>query len=82
VHANPFYAAPMLAFLSVETTGAAVGLAQQAVEMLEEIATRKPLRTRDAGTTPSTWSSVPSFRRRLAEASLPPVGRTRSTRAA
>ncbi|HLG10535.1 MAG TPA: acyl-CoA dehydrogenase family protein [Dehalococcoidia bacterium] len=68
LHTNPLYAAPMLAFLSVETTGAAVGLALQAVEILDEIATSKPVRTRDAGVTPSTWSSVPSFRHRLAEA--------------
>jgi alkylation response protein AidB-like acyl-CoA dehydrogenase len=68
IHANPFYAAPMLAFLSVETTGAAVGLALQAVDILDDIARTKPVRTRDAGVTPQTWSSVPSFRRRLAEA--------------
>ncbi len=68
VHSNPLYAAPMLAFLSVETTGAAVGLALQAVEILDEIATSKPVRTRDAGVTQNYWSSVPSFRHRLAEA--------------
>jgi alkylation response protein AidB-like acyl-CoA dehydrogenase len=68
VHANPLYAAPMLAFLSVETTGAAVGLALQAVEVLDDVARTKPVRTREAGLAQSTWSSVPSFRHRLAEA--------------
>lgn len=68
VHANPLYAAPMLAFLSVETTGAAVGLALQAVEILDNVARTKPVRTREASLAQSTWSSVPSFRHRLAEA--------------
>jgi 3-hydroxy-9,10-secoandrosta-1,3,5(10)-triene-9,17-dione monooxygenase len=68
VHANPLFAAPMLAFLSVETTGAAVGIARQAVDILEEIGASKPVRTREAGLTGATHSSLPSFRRRLAEA--------------
>jgi resorcinol 4-hydroxylase (FADH2) len=68
IHANPLYAAPMLAFLSIETTGAAVGLAQQAVDILEDIAVSKPVRTREAGLTGATQSAVPSFRRHLAEA--------------
>jgi resorcinol 4-hydroxylase (FADH2) len=68
VHVNPLYAAPMLAFLSIETTGAAVGIAQQAVDILEEIGASKPVRTREAGLTGATQSSLPSFRRRLAEA--------------
>jgi len=68
VHANPLYAAPMLAFLSIETTGAAVGLALQAVEILDEIATSKLVRARDSGAAQSFQASVPSFRRRLAEA--------------
>jgi alkylation response protein AidB-like acyl-CoA dehydrogenase len=68
VHANPLYAAPMLAFLSIETTGAAVGIARQAVDILEDIAVSKPVRTREAGLTGATQSVVPSFRRHLAEA--------------
>jgi alkylation response protein AidB-like acyl-CoA dehydrogenase len=68
VHANPLFAAPMLAFLSIETTGAAVGIAQQAVDILEEIGASKPVRTREVGLTGATQSSLPSFRRRLAEA--------------
>lgn len=68
VHANPFYGAPMLAFLSIETTGAAVGIAQQAVEILEEIAATKPVRTREGGLAQATQASEPSFRWRLAEA--------------
>jgi 3-hydroxy-9,10-secoandrosta-1,3,5(10)-triene-9,17-dione monooxygenase len=70
VHANPLYAAPMLAFLSVETTGAAVGLALQAVEILDEIARTKPVRSRGGGggETPQMQMTVPGFRHRLAEA--------------
>jgi alkylation response protein AidB-like acyl-CoA dehydrogenase len=68
VHQNPLYGAPMLAFLSIETTGAAVGIAQQAVDILEDIARTKPVRTREAGLTGATQSSLPSFRRHLAEA--------------
>jgi alkylation response protein AidB-like acyl-CoA dehydrogenase len=68
VHANPFYAAPMLAFLSIETTGAAVGIARQAVDILEELGASKQVRTREAGLTGATPASLPSFRRRLAEA--------------
>jgi alkylation response protein AidB-like acyl-CoA dehydrogenase len=70
VHANPFYATPMLAFLSIETTGAAVGLAMQAVEILDDVGRNKPVRSRGGGggETESTQMTLPSFRRRLAEA--------------
>jgi alkylation response protein AidB-like acyl-CoA dehydrogenase len=68
VHANPFFGAPMLAFLSIETTGTAVGIARQAVEVLEELGASKPVRTREAGLTGATQSTLPAFRRRLAEA--------------
>jgi resorcinol 4-hydroxylase (FADH2) len=68
IHANPMFAAPMLAFLSIETTGAAVGIAQQAVDIIEDVARSKPVRTREAGLTGATQSSLPSFRRHLAEA--------------
>jgi 3-hydroxy-9,10-secoandrosta-1,3,5(10)-triene-9,17-dione monooxygenase len=70
VHANPFYGVPMLAFLSIETTGAAVGLALQAVEILDDIARSKPVRSRGGGggETDLTQMTLPGFRRRLAEA--------------
>jgi len=69
VHPNPLYATPMLAFLSIETTGAAVGIALQAVEALEELALNKPVRRREAEAGASGFqASVPSFRRHLAEA--------------
>jgi 3-hydroxy-9,10-secoandrosta-1,3,5(10)-triene-9,17-dione monooxygenase len=69
-HANPFYAAPMGAFLSIETTGAAVGIAQQAVEVLEEMAVSKRVRSRagGGGETDAFQVSLPAFRRRYAEA--------------
>jgi alkylation response protein AidB-like acyl-CoA dehydrogenase len=69
-HANPFYAAPMGALLSIETTGAAVGIAQQAVEVLEEIAVSKRVRSRagGGGETDAFQVSLPTFRRRYAEA--------------
>jgi hypothetical protein len=61
---------PMLAFLSIETTGAAVGLALQAVEILDDMARSKPVRSRGGGggETALTQMALPSFRRRLAEA--------------
>jgi len=69
VHPNPLYATPMLAFLSIETTGAAVGIALQAVEALEELALAKPVRRREAEAGATGFqASVPSFRRHLAEA--------------
>jgi alkylation response protein AidB-like acyl-CoA dehydrogenase len=69
-HANPLYAAPMGAFLSIETTGAAVGIAEQAVEVLEEIAVNKRVRSRagGGGETDAFQVSLPAFRRRYAEA--------------
>ena len=68
VHANPMYAAPMLGFLSIETTGAAVGIAKQAVDVLEEVGRNKPLRTRETGPTSRATYETPVFRRRFAEA--------------
>jgi 3-hydroxy-9,10-secoandrosta-1,3,5(10)-triene-9,17-dione monooxygenase len=68
VHANPMYAAPMLGFLSIETTGAAVGIAKQAVDVLEDIGRNKPLRTRETGPTSRATYETPVFRRRFAEA--------------
>lgn len=68
VHANPMYAAPMLGFLSIETTGAAVGIALQAVDVLDEIGRSKPLRTREAGATSRPTYENPIFRRHFAEA--------------
>jgi alkylation response protein AidB-like acyl-CoA dehydrogenase len=67
LHANPMYSAPMLGFLSVETTGAAVGIALQAVDVLEETGRMKVLRGRvpNAGQ-PAVES--PQFRRLFAEA--------------
>jgi 3-hydroxy-9,10-secoandrosta-1,3,5(10)-triene-9,17-dione monooxygenase len=77
VHNNPMYAAPMLAFLSIETTGAAVGIAQHAVEILDELGRSKPLRTRASNAVQPASNSVPAFRRRLAEArSLTGAART------
>ncbi|HEX5370979.1 MAG TPA: acyl-CoA dehydrogenase family protein [Dehalococcoidia bacterium] len=67
IHPNPFYAAPMLAFLSIETSGAAVGLALQAVDILEDIGRNKPVRTRDAFAKPQSTYDLPAFRRRFAE---------------
>ena len=64
VHANPLYHAPVMAFISIEVTGAAVGVALQAVEVLDEIARAKPVRGR-AG---ATQMESPIMRRRLAEA--------------
>ncbi len=68
LHANPMYATPMLGFLSIETTGAAVGIAKQAVDVLDEIGRKKPLRTREAGLTSQSVSDTAVFRRRFAEA--------------
>ena len=70
VHDNPLYYTPLMAFISIEVTGSAVGVALQAVDVLEEIGRDKPVRTRDGGggETSLTQMSVPGFRRRLAEA--------------
>jgi alkylation response protein AidB-like acyl-CoA dehydrogenase len=70
VHENPLYSTPLFAFISIEVTGAAVGGALQAVDVLEEMGRSKPVRGRGGGggETPQMQMSVPSFRRRLAEA--------------
>jgi alkylation response protein AidB-like acyl-CoA dehydrogenase len=77
IHANPMYAAPMLGFLSIETTGAAVGVALQAVDVLEEIARSKPVRARGENAVQALVYETPIFRRRFAEAkSLAEAART------
>ena len=68
LHANPMYAAPMLGFLSIETTGAAVGIALQAVDVLEDIGRNKPVNARNATGPPRQTIETPIFRRRFAEA--------------
>jgi alkylation response protein AidB-like acyl-CoA dehydrogenase len=70
VHANPLYRTHLMAFISIEVTGAAVGAAQGAVDVLEEMGRTKPIRARGGGggETTSFEMSRPSFRRRLAEA--------------
>jgi alkylation response protein AidB-like acyl-CoA dehydrogenase len=70
VHDNPLYSTPLFAFISIEVTGAAVGGALQAVDVLEEMGRTKPVRGRGGGggETPLMQMSLPSFRRRLAEA--------------
>jgi resorcinol 4-hydroxylase (FADH2) len=70
VHANPLYSTPLFAFISIEVTGAAVGGALQAVDVLEELGRTKPVRGKGGGggETPAMQMSVPSFRRRLGEA--------------
>ena len=77
IHQNPMYASPMLGFLSIETTGAAVGVALQAVDVLEEIARTKPVRTRGSNAVTAYVYETPIFRRRFAEArSLAEAART------
>jgi len=77
IHPNPMYASPMLGFLSIETTGAAVGVALQAVDVLEEIARSKPVRTRGSNAVTAYVYETPIFRRRFAEArSLAEAART------
>jgi 3-hydroxy-9,10-secoandrosta-1,3,5(10)-triene-9,17-dione monooxygenase len=77
LHPNPFYAAPMLAFLSIETTGAAVGIALQAVEVLEEIGRSKPVRSRSSPAPGAMVYETEAFRHRFAEArSLAEAART------
>jgi alkylation response protein AidB-like acyl-CoA dehydrogenase len=67
LHPNPIYAAPMLGFLSIETTGAAVGIALQAVDVLAEVGRSKPVNARNA-TAPQATYETPMFRRHLGEA--------------
>lgn len=64
LYANPFYGAPWRAFLFIEITGAIVGVALQAVDVLDEIARAKPLRGREG----ALQMESPAMRRRLAEA--------------
>jgi alkylation response protein AidB-like acyl-CoA dehydrogenase len=70
VHENPLYSTPLFAFISIEVTGAAVGGAIQAVDVLDELGRTKPVRSRGGGggETPLMQMTVPGFRRRLAEA--------------
>jgi alkylation response protein AidB-like acyl-CoA dehydrogenase len=70
VHANPLYSTPLMAFISIEVTGAAVGVALGAVDALEELGRTKPIRARGGGggETAAYEMSRPSFRRRLADA--------------
>jgi alkylation response protein AidB-like acyl-CoA dehydrogenase len=70
VHDNPLYSTPLLAFISIEVTGSAVGAALGAVDVLEEMGRTKPIRARGGGggETLTFEMSRPSFRRRLAEA--------------
>ena len=70
VHENPLYSTPLLAFISIEVTGAAVGNALGAVDVLEELGRTKPIRARGGGggETTAYEMSRPSFRRRLGEA--------------
>ncbi len=70
VHNNPLYSTPLMAFISIEVTGAAVGVALGAVDTLEEMGRTKPIRARGGGGGETTTyeMSRPSFRRRLADA--------------
>ncbi|HLF76915.1 MAG TPA: hypothetical protein VJB57_05435 [Dehalococcoidia bacterium] len=71
LHPGPLYRAPMMAFLYIETTGAAVGVALGAVDALDEIARSKHVRMRGrdaAAAGPMLQMEVPSIRRHLAEA--------------
>jgi alkylation response protein AidB-like acyl-CoA dehydrogenase len=71
LHPAPLYRAPMMAFLYLETTGAAVGVALGAVDALDEIARSKHVRMRGrdaAALGPVLQMEVPSIRRHLAEA--------------
>jgi 3-hydroxy-9,10-secoandrosta-1,3,5(10)-triene-9,17-dione monooxygenase len=71
LHAGPLYAAPMMAFLYIETTGAGVGVALGAVDALDELLQAKPVRLRGrdaAATQPILQMQVPAVRRHLAEA--------------
>lgn len=69
VHANPFYRAPWGAFVFIEVTGAAVGVAQGAVDALEEIARTKQVRSRPGvAVSASVQMELPAMRRHMAEA--------------
>ena len=68
VHANPFYSTPLMAFISIEVTGTAVGVALQSVDVLDEICRTKPVRSRDGVGPPAYQMDVPAMRRRLAGA--------------
>jgi 3-hydroxy-9,10-secoandrosta-1,3,5(10)-triene-9,17-dione monooxygenase len=70
LHTNPLYRTHLMAFISIEVTGAAVGAAQGAVDVLEELGRTKPVRARGGGggETAQFEMSRPGFRRRLAEA--------------
>jgi alkylation response protein AidB-like acyl-CoA dehydrogenase len=71
LHPGPMYRAPMMAFLYIETTGAAVGVALGAVDSLDEIARSKHVRMRgrDAAAGGQVLQmEVPAIRRHLAEA--------------
>jgi alkylation response protein AidB-like acyl-CoA dehydrogenase len=70
LHDNPLYSTPLLAFISIEVTGAAVGNALGAVDVLEEMGRTKPVRARGGGggVTTTYEMSRPSFRRHLGEA--------------
>ncbi|HEX5370978.1 MAG TPA: hypothetical protein VFY10_16360 [Dehalococcoidia bacterium] len=70
LHPNPLYSTPLMAFISIEVTGAAVGVALGAVDTLEEMGRTKPIRARGGGGGETTTyeMSRPSFRRRLADA--------------
>ncbi len=70
LHENPLFSTPLLAFISIEVTGAAVGNALGAVDVLEELGRTKAIRARGGGGGETTTyeMSRPSFQRRLAEA--------------
>ena len=70
LHDNPLYSTPLLAFISIEVSGAAVGNALGAVDVLEELGRTKPVRARGGGggETQAFEMSRPAFRRRLGEA--------------
>ena len=67
VHPNPLYSTPLFAYISIEVTGTAVGVALHAVDVLDEIARTKPIRRRDGG--PAGFEMEQAhIRRRLGEA--------------
>jgi 3-hydroxy-9,10-secoandrosta-1,3,5(10)-triene-9,17-dione monooxygenase len=68
LHDAPIYRAPMMAFLYIETTGAAVGVAQSAVDVLDEVGRTKHVRARGNAPVANLTLETPSMRRHLAEA--------------
>jgi 3-hydroxy-9,10-secoandrosta-1,3,5(10)-triene-9,17-dione monooxygenase len=68
LHTSPIYRAPMMAFLYIETTGAAVGVALQAVDVLDEVGRTKHVRARGNAPVAGLTLETPSMRRHLAEA--------------